>query len=87
MKVSSLIDILESYYPDDEVAVTVVFPQVDGWEVTSWDVVTCEEEGSPALRVSVYGADFDYPDPERALAREAREFLKRYEEGLNNQNW
>ena len=87
MKVSSLIGILESYHPNDEVAVTVAFPQVDGWEVTSWDVVACEEEGSPALRVSVYGSSFDYPEPERALAREARAFLQRYEQGQNNQNW
>lgn len=87
MKVSSLIDILESYYPDDEVAVTVAFPQVDGWEVTSWDVVACDEEGSPALKIQVYGADFDYPGPERALARKARAFLRRYGQGMNNQNW
>lgn len=87
MKVSSLIGILESYHPNGEVAVTVAFPQVDGWEVTSWDVVACEEEGSPALRVSVYGSSFDYPEPERALAREARAFLQGYERGQNNQNW
>lgn len=87
MKVSSLIGILESYHPNDEVAVTVAFPQIDGWEVTSWDVIPWDEEGSPALKVSVYGSSFDYPDPERALAREARAFLDRYEAGADNQGW
>lgn len=86
MRTRDLIAFLESHDGDDSVAVTVAFPQVDGWEVTSWDVIPCEEEGSPALKISVYGADFDYPGPERALAREARMFLQRYEEGLNNQN-
>ena len=86
MRVGTLIGVLESWSPDDEVAVAVEFPQVDGWEVTSWDVELCEREGSPALGVSVYGADFDYPDPERALAREARAFLEGYGRGLNSQN-
>lgn len=85
MKASSLFGVSESYRPNDEVAVTVAFPQIDGWEVASWDVIPWDEEGSPALKASVYGSSFDYPDPERALAREARAFLDRYEAGAGNQ--
>ena len=59
MKVSSPFGVLESYHPNDEAAVTVAFPQIDGWEVTSWDVIPWDEEGSPALKVSVYGPSFD----------------------------
>lgn len=48
----------------EDVAVTVRFPQLGGWEVTSWAVVPGDAEGSPALEVEVWGADFDYPDLE-----------------------
>lgn len=51
----------------EEVTATVRFPQLDGWEVTSWAVVPGEAEGSPALVVELWGADFDYPAVERAL--------------------
>lgn len=51
----------------EEVAVTVRFPQLGGWEVTSWAVAPGGAEGSPALEVEVWGADFDYPAVERAL--------------------
>ena len=46
----------------EDVAVTVRFPQLGGWEVTSGDA-----EGSPALEVEIWAADFDYPAVERAL--------------------
>ena len=51
----------------EDVAVTVRFPQLGGWEVTSWAVAPGEAEGSPALEVELWGADFDYPALEGAL--------------------
>ena len=33
----------------EDVAVTVRFPQLGGWEVTSWAVAPGDAEGSPAL--------------------------------------
>ena len=45
----------------EEVAATVMFPQLGGWEVTSWAVAPGDAEGSPALEVEIWGADFDYP--------------------------
>lgn len=84
MKVDDVVLWLQEHDLDDSVGVIVSFPQVDGWEVASWDVYPTEEEGLPCLMVSVYGADFDYPGPERALAREARAFLGRREAGLGD---
>lgn len=63
--------------PGAEVAVTVRFPGLDGWEVTSWAVAPAEAEGSPCLEASVHGADFDYPAPSRALLRELPGLLER----------
>ena len=54
-------------FDGEEVAVTVRVPQLGGWEVTSWAVAPGDAEGSPALEVEVWGADFDYPAAERAL--------------------
>ena len=51
----------------EDVAVTVRFPQLGGWEVTSWAVAPGYAEGSPALEVEIWAADFDYPAVERAL--------------------
>lgn len=51
----------------EDVAVTVRFPQLGGWEVTSWAVAPGDAEGSPALEVEIWAADFDYPAVERAL--------------------
>ena len=53
----------------EDVAVTVRFPQLGGWEVTSWAVAPGEAEGSPALEVELWGADFDYPALEGVLRR------------------
>ena len=38
----------------EDIAVTVRFPQLGGWEVTSWAVAPGEAEGSPALEVEVW---------------------------------
>lgn len=54
-------------FDGEEVAVTVRFPQLGGWEVTSRAVAPGDAEGSPALEVEVWGAGFDYPAVERAL--------------------
>ena len=35
--------------------------------VTSWAVAPGDAEGSPALEVEIWAADFDYPAVERAL--------------------
>lgn len=51
----------------EDVAVTVRFPQLGGWEVTSWAVAPGDAEGSPALEVELWGADFDYPALEGVL--------------------
>lgn len=48
MKAGSPIDILGSYEPESEVAVTVSFPQVDGWEATVWGR-GCRRGGGLAL--------------------------------------
>ena len=51
----------------EDVAVTVRFPQLGGWEDTSWAVAPGAAEGSPALEVESWAADFDDPAVERAL--------------------
>ena len=51
----------------EDVAVTVRFPQLGGWEVTSWAVAPGDAEGSPALEVEIWAADFDYPALEGVL--------------------
>ena len=38
----------------EDVAVTVRFPQLGGWEVTSWAVAPGDAEGSPALEVEIW---------------------------------
>ncbi len=43
-----------------------------------------EAEAGPCMEVDVFGADFDYPGSERALAREARAFLERLEGGAES---
>lgn len=38
----------------EDVAVTVRFPQLGGWEVTSWAVAPGEAEGSPCYRQCIF---------------------------------
>ena len=44
--------------------------------MTSWALRPGEAEAGPCIGIDVFGADFDYPGSERALAREARAFLE-----------
>lgn len=73
---------LECADPWDEVALEVAFPELGGWEVTSFSYVAGRtDEGLPSLRVEVWGADFDYPAPEAELRRLARRLLSGSAEG------
>ena len=45
---------------------TAAFPELDGWEVTSWALRPGEAEAGPCIGIDVFGADFDYPGSERA---------------------
>ena len=80
MNVAQAIAWLEAQDPGAELAVTARFPELDGWEVTSWAVAPGGAEGSPALEMEVHGADFDYPAPSRALLRELPPLLGRLRE-------
>lgn len=84
MRVSDAVEWLSALDGDAELAVTAAFPELDGWEVTSWSLRPGEAEGGPCIGIDVFGADFDYPGPERALAREARAFLERLEGGAES---
>ena len=77
MRVSDALEWLSALDGDAELAVTAAFPELDGWEVTSWALRPGEAEAGPCIGIDVFGADFDYPGFERALAREARAFLER----------
>lgn len=60
---------LEGLDPEAELAVTARFPELGGWEATSWAVEPGDADGSPSLAISVRGGDFDYGEPSRALLR------------------
>lgn len=47
MNVAQAMEWLEGMDPGAELAVTARFPELDGWEVTSWAVDPGEAEGSP----------------------------------------
>lgn len=59
---------------------TVRFPELGGWEVTSWAVEPGDADGSPSLAISVRGGDFDYGKPLRTLLRALPQLLDRLEE-------
>lgn len=84
MRVSDAVEWLSGLDGDAELAVTAAFPELGGWEVTSWALRLGEAGGGPCIGIDVFGADFDYPGPERALAREARAFLGRLGEGAES---
>lgn len=84
MRVYDALEWLSALDGDAELAVTAAFPELDGWEVTSWALRPGEAEAGPCIGIDVFGADFDYPGSERALAREARAFLERLEGGAES---
>lgn len=79
MNVAQAMEWLEGMDPGAELAVTARFPELDGWEVTSWAVDPGEAEGSPALAISVRSGDFDYTAPSRTLLRELPPLMERLE--------
>lgn len=79
MNVAQAIGWLEGLDPGAELAVTARFPELGGWEVTSWAVVPGEAEGSPALEIEVFGSSFDYPGPSLELLEALPELLGRLE--------
>ncbi|OFK23024.1 hypothetical protein [Olsenella sp. HMSC062G07] len=62
MLVRDLIRQLEEFDEDEVVAVDVVFPQID-WAVRDYPLmVELNDDGQPALIVTVGEGQFDFPD-------------------------
>lgn len=69
MRIKQLTAALEAFDADQEIAISVAFPNIDDWTVLSYDVKLVAEDnsGDPVLEMAVYLADFDYPQIVAAL--------------------
>jgi hypothetical protein len=69
MTVNDLINVLESFNGDSEVAIEVAFPGLDGWAVKTYSFSYSPDGDSdgPKLGISIHGSDFDYPGILRVL--------------------
>lgn len=62
MLIRDLIEQLEEFDEDEELAIDVMFPQID-WMVREFPTcVEVNEEQQPTLVVNVYEGQFDFPD-------------------------
>jgi hypothetical protein len=69
MKVGYLKEVLASFDDDKELAILATFPNLTNWSVSTYDMAIGidEETKSPQLEISIYLADFDYPQILREL--------------------
>lgn len=56
MRVSDALEWLSALDGDAELAVTAAFPELDGWEVTSWALRPGEAEAGPCIGIDVVRA-------------------------------
>jgi len=64
MTASELKAILDTYDDDSEIALSVLFPGMDNWVVTSYDVTIGANGGNNdlLLKTTIYESDFDHPE-------------------------